>query len=97
MDPRTDAEKASVIAKEEAGRFALAGRNDLCPCGSLIKFKKCHGSEAKKAEVRKEGARERRAAPQDHRRLSPRDASLLLLCAVGLGSSVSLLGWQSRK
>ncbi len=23
--------------------FAAAGRNDLCPCGSGIKFKKCHG------------------------------------------------------
>ncbi|MEO8397343.1 MAG: SEC-C metal-binding domain-containing protein [Chloroflexota bacterium] len=23
--------------------FAAAGRNDPCPCGSGIKFKKCHG------------------------------------------------------
>src|SRR5690606_17578987 len=23
--------------------FAKAGRNELCPCGSGIKFKKCHG------------------------------------------------------
>jgi uncharacterized protein YecA (UPF0149 family) len=22
------------------------GRNDLCPCGSEIKFKKCHGKAA---------------------------------------------------
>ena len=25
-------------------RFARAGRNDACPCGSGLKFKKCHGS-----------------------------------------------------
>jgi uncharacterized protein len=23
--------------------FAKAGRNDPCPCGSALKFKKCHG------------------------------------------------------
>jgi len=23
--------------------FPFVGRNDLCPCGSLLKFKKCHG------------------------------------------------------
>jgi uncharacterized protein len=34
------------LAKEEAEqrhRFARAGRNDLCPCGSGRKFKHCHG------------------------------------------------------
>jgi uncharacterized protein len=25
------------------GKFAKAGRNDPCPCGSGLKFKKCHG------------------------------------------------------
>jgi len=29
------------VVREAA--FAKAGRNDLCPCGSGIKFKKCHG------------------------------------------------------
>ncbi|MDE2909562.1 MAG: SEC-C metal-binding domain-containing protein [Chloroflexota bacterium] len=23
--------------------FAAAGRNDPCPCGSGLKFKRCHG------------------------------------------------------
>ena len=34
-----------VARQDEALRaaFAAAGRNDLCPCGSGIKFKKCHG------------------------------------------------------
>ena len=27
------------------------GRNDLCPCGSGLKFKHCHGDETKKAIV----------------------------------------------
>ena len=34
------------LAQQEADlqrRFALAGRNDLCPCGSGKKFKHCHG------------------------------------------------------
>lgn len=30
-----------VLALEEA--FARAGRNDPCPCGSGLKFKRCHG------------------------------------------------------
>ena len=30
-----------VLALEEA--FARAGRNDICPCGSGRKFKRCHG------------------------------------------------------
>lgn len=25
--------------------YSLAGRNDPCPCGSMIKFKKCHGAQ----------------------------------------------------
>jgi uncharacterized protein len=36
----------AVLADEEAGskvKFAGAGRNDPCPCGSGMKFKKCHG------------------------------------------------------
>jgi uncharacterized protein len=24
-------------------RFAAVGRNDPCPCGSGLKFKRCHG------------------------------------------------------
>ncbi len=26
-----------------------AGRNDPCPCGSTLKFKRCHGDELKRA------------------------------------------------
>ncbi len=33
----------SDVALEKA--FAQAGRNDPCPCGSGIKFKKCHGKQ----------------------------------------------------
>jgi uncharacterized protein len=29
--------------------FAQAGRNDPCPCGSGLKFKKCHGRTVKTA------------------------------------------------
>jgi uncharacterized protein len=35
-----------IMADEEAklqGQFGKAGRNDPCPCGSGLKFKKCHG------------------------------------------------------
>jgi len=31
---------------ENKGKFADVGRNDLCPCGSGKKFKKCHGKDA---------------------------------------------------
>lgn len=33
------------VALEE--RFANAGRNDPCPCGSGLKFKKCHGRKTR--------------------------------------------------
>ena len=39
-------EKAEAPAQEKAyppGFFDGVGRNDLCPCGSGLKFKKCHG------------------------------------------------------
>jgi uncharacterized protein YecA (UPF0149 family) len=29
--------------KQLEARFAQAGRNDPCPCGSGKKFKRCHG------------------------------------------------------
>jgi len=34
-----------AVAQDEA-KFAKAGRNDPCPCGSGKKFKKCHGKNA---------------------------------------------------
>jgi uncharacterized protein len=35
-----------ILAKDEDDlktKFTKAGRNDPCPCGSGLKFKKCHG------------------------------------------------------
>jgi uncharacterized protein len=41
---RAPAEAAVVLAAEEAERFDGVGRNDPCPCGSGLKYKKCHGA-----------------------------------------------------
>jgi uncharacterized protein len=41
---RAPSEVGTVLAAEEAARFADAGRNDPCPCLSGLKYKKCHGS-----------------------------------------------------
>jgi uncharacterized protein len=43
---RAPANVMFMLAREQAEldrRFARAGRNDPCPCGSGLKFKKCHG------------------------------------------------------
>ena len=42
---RDPAEIVMILAKEE-GRLksAIPGRNDPCPCGSGLKYKKCHGN-----------------------------------------------------
>jgi uncharacterized protein len=41
------AEEVMTISAREEGNLKLkcanAGRNDPCPCGSGLKFKKCHG------------------------------------------------------
>jgi len=43
-------EVMALLAAEDAQRaraaFAAAGRNDPCPCGSGVKFKRCHGAPA---------------------------------------------------
>ncbi|MDR2036230.1 MAG: SEC-C domain-containing protein, partial [Coriobacteriales bacterium] len=31
--------------KDKEDPYATAGRNDLCPCGSGKKYKKCHGAQ----------------------------------------------------
>lgn len=36
--------KTATIVKDKDDPFANVGRNDLCPCGSGKKFKKCHGA-----------------------------------------------------
>lgn len=38
--------KARTVEKDKSDPFADVGRNDLCPCGSGKKFKKCHGANA---------------------------------------------------
>ncbi len=39
-----------VLTLEDA--FSKAGSNTLCPCGSGIKFKRCHGLKRKRPEIR---------------------------------------------
>jgi len=38
--------KTATIMKDKDDPFATVGRNDLCPCGSGKKYKKCHGLTA---------------------------------------------------
>jgi uncharacterized protein len=43
---RAPANIMGYMARQDQVRqqtFAHAGRNDACPCGSGLKFKKCHG------------------------------------------------------
>jgi uncharacterized protein len=50
------------LALEEA--FARAGRNDLCPCGSGQKFKRCHGQRENGQKDVNEKGRTRKVQPQ---------------------------------
>jgi preprotein translocase subunit SecA len=43
---RTQGEAAAVKVKQIVNQVPKVGRNDLCPCGSGKKYKKCHGAEA---------------------------------------------------
>jgi uncharacterized protein len=43
---RAPAEMPTLLAAEEAARFADVGRNDLCPCESGLKYKRCHEAHA---------------------------------------------------
>ncbi len=40
----TAAPKAATVVKDREDPFAEVGRNDPCPCGSGLKYKKCHGA-----------------------------------------------------
>ena len=40
---RAPADVSALLIAEESEPFAAAGRNDPCPCGSGMKYKKCHG------------------------------------------------------
>ena len=42
--PKPAVAKVQTIRKDENDPYANVGRNDLCPCGSGKKFKKCHGA-----------------------------------------------------
>ena len=37
--------KPQTYVKDKDDPFANVGRNDPCPCGSGLKFKKCHGKD----------------------------------------------------
>lgn len=37
--------KPQTFEKDKDDPFADVGRNDLCPCGSGLKYKKCHGAK----------------------------------------------------
>ena len=43
---RAPADLPVILAAQEAERFSGVGRNDVCPCGSGAKFKKCHGASS---------------------------------------------------
>ncbi|MCD8317191.1 MAG: preprotein translocase subunit SecA [Eggerthellaceae bacterium] len=43
--PEPAPEKPQTYVKEKEDPFANVGRNDPCPCGSGLKFKKCHGKD----------------------------------------------------
>jgi len=43
---RPAAEIMPLLVREEAGKSIAAKRNDLCPCGSGRKFKRCHGASS---------------------------------------------------
>ncbi len=52
---RAPASVMRYLARRDAvleAAFANAGRNDSCPCGSGIKFKKCHGRRKPGSEAR---------------------------------------------
>ncbi len=42
--PKSAVAKAQTVRKDDADPFANVGRNDPCPCGSGLKYKKCHGA-----------------------------------------------------
>ena len=42
----TDAAQASSSVQNKGTEYEKVGRNDLCPCGSGKKYKKCHGANS---------------------------------------------------
>lgn len=43
--PKPAAPKPQTFEKDKDDPFANVGRNDPCPCGSGLKYKKCHGAK----------------------------------------------------
>lgn len=43
--PKPAAAKPQTYVKDKDDPFANVGRNDPCPCGSGLKYKKCHGRD----------------------------------------------------
>ena len=43
--PKPAPAKPQTYVKDKDDPFANVGRNDPCPCGSGLKFKKCHGKD----------------------------------------------------
>ncbi len=41
--PKPSTGKVQTVVKDKEDPFANVGRNDPCPCGSGLKYKKCHG------------------------------------------------------
>ena len=44
--PKPAAARPQTFEKDKDDPFADVGRNDPCPCGSGLKYKKCHGKNA---------------------------------------------------
>ena len=40
-----DTEMVRALVTDSAWKMSIAkvGRNDMCPCGSRVKYKRCHG------------------------------------------------------
>ena len=50
--PSVDGDAGTTVQAEEADdEFAGVSRNELCPCGSGKKFKRCHGDPANRART----------------------------------------------
>ena len=43
--PKPAAAKPQTNTKDKDDPFANVGRNEPCPCGSGLKYKKCHGRD----------------------------------------------------
>ena len=43
--PKSAAAKPQTYTKDKDDPFANVGRNEPCPCGSGLKYKKCHGRD----------------------------------------------------